>query len=371
MQEAYETRDPEMETEETEGEEGGSIKIAMISTQVYTVPPSRYGGLELVVWDLANALGKMGHDVTIVAPRGSKMPLNGDVFFTGIEGHTTEAQAYEVYKHELERFDIIHDHSWECRPYFYKRDVNPNVKVCHTSHGMQPYDIPPPVPRPNWICISQSHAFTFQESWGKPGKIPYVYNGINLDDYPLQEEKSDRFLFISRLSPFKGAHTAIDLAKKMDIKLDVAGGIFGCGPAYVSHIINECRADNITFHGQVTQEKKIDLYRNAKALILPLVPYANRSGTPEVWVEPFGLMFVEAMACGTPVITTYCGASSEIVDTECGFLCHGFEDMEFAVQEIDDVSPAACRARANLFSREIMADGYEKLYSRMLKDDEW
>lgn len=348
------------------------MKIAQISTQIYSVPPRKYGGLELVVWDLSKALADMGHEVLIIGPEGTKTPPNGKAHIGGPERtDLTEQQDIEIYqgyKDILKDYDIICDHSWSKRAINYKVE-HPNANVCFVHHGMSPYSRKPPINDLNWICISQSHAFAFSESWGID--CPYVHNGIDIDKYKFKEEKSDRFLFLSRIYPPKGAHVAIDLANEMKFNLDVVGGSFGDDPLYIEHIKRECeKSAYAVFHGEVSHEEKVDFLSNAKALISPLITYADRGRGIELWWEPCGLHIIEALASGTPVITTYNGGAKELVDDDSlvGALCHGLEDLRWAIQNINGIAhPFACRERAEtLFSREAMAEKYLSLYRRIL-----
>lgn len=356
------------------------MKVLLESTTFYPSPPPSYGGTEQVVWLLAEELNKLGHKVTVAAPKGSK-------FSQGIEhletvtpqfGAMQEDQAWPIVLNRLVdmqtgqpkgEFDVVHCNSFRMWPYMAAKD-HPSIKVCATIHWsmhwpmlaqIQQGQVPllPQVPKPNFICLSNAHALHTSALLGV--HVEYVHNGVDPEAYPLRKNKGDRYLFLGRIARFKGPHEAIALAEKHRFPLDVAGeDRFVGDPPYVHQVMNACRG-MAKYWGEVSQEKKLDLLQNAKAVILPYV-----------WPEPFGIVPLEANACGTPVIgIDYPGsAMREILkDGVNGFLCRTVEEMGEATKNVGDIKPEECRrwVEANFTSR-LMGERYVKLYEWVLKE---
>jgi glycosyltransferase involved in cell wall biosynthesis len=240
--------------------------------------------------------------------------------------------------------------------------THPNAKrlnICSTLHNQVNFTTPAPVKHMNLIGISSQQSLHASMVLGIP--VRYVYNGINLNQYDFNEHKSNRLLFLSRISKFKGAHEAIALAKQLHMPLDVAGeDVFVNDPPYVHSIMSSCTGD-VVYHGTVPDAIKKSLLSRARALILPLL-----------WDEPFGLVAIEALASGTPVIALRRGAMPEIlIDGKTGFLCNTIQEMKDAIEKIDDIKPNDCRASAERFTIEKMTENYVSMYRDILDGEEW
>lgn len=344
------------------------LRIALISTPFFTVPPKGYSGLEQIVWDLAEGLDNNSHEVTIFAPEGSQSTKHGHIVYTGKSVNTTnvnwfeeERKNYDIYKNIInsDKFDIVHGHTWFGFEYLLKIN-NPKLKITHTHHGGYSWESAPPFHEVNLIAISK-YMKLYTDQYFKQFNVNsnYVYNGINLDKYPYQESKNNFLLYVGRLSQFKQPHITIDLAERTNHKLDIVGGTFVDSIEYVKQLDERIKNNpNINIYKDVTHEFKIEKMQNAKALIFP-----SKMG------EPFGLVALEAMACGTPVIAFNDGAISEVViHNKTGFICNTFEDMIEAVKKIDTIKPEDCRKRAEEFSREFMAKNYENLYNKIITE---
>ena len=344
------------------------LKIALISTPFFGVPPPKYGGLELIVWDLACGLIKLGHKVVIFAPKGSQIPPKGFVYETGeplntvqVDWLKVEEDMWKIYKDKLCEFQIVHGMNWFGFEYASKEHYK-NVKFCHTHHGHISPDWwcknKPPF-KLNFITLSK-----FMQGAAKNVGIEsqYCYNGIDLDKYPYQERKGDRLLFVGRLDSFKRPHIAIEVAKKMNLGLDIVGGSFVADVNYMNSIKQQCDGSQIKLHLDATQEEKTRLYQNAKAVIFP-----SKMG------EPFGLVGIESLACGTPVIASNDGGIPEsIIDGKVGFICQSIEEMIEAVKRIDKISHIECHEWViENFSQEVMSQNYLKLYEKILSGEEW
>lgn len=310
-------------------------------------------------------LSRKGHTVTLVAPRGSRAPPNGELLETVDPSFNfqTETSAFGMYVERLNRldWDIVHDSSFMLHSYMAKMN-RPEIKLLATLHSHPASRNPPPVPKPNLICLSNNHAMMTSASLGVP--VKFVYNGIDIDYYPLVEEKGDRCLYLGRMARFKGPHIAVDLAERYRFLCDIVGeDRFVNDPPYVHSLMSSCRA-MARYWGEVSEAKKVELLSHAKALIFPAM-----------WQEPFGLTAVEAMACGTPVVALDypLSAISEIVeDGVNGFLCRTPEEMPKALERVGEIDPKKCRETVEKkFTSRIMAQAYESLYREILDGKEW
>jgi len=349
----------------------GKQKIVLVSSGVLPVPCPGYGGLEMVVADLAETLANGGHNVFVVAPTGStiadKHP-NISLMDCGPVNPNApewEQQAFTKYRPMMDSVDfngaIWHDHSWRKFTYLAKMQ-NPNLHVMSTLHGMLPYQKSPPVNKPCMAGISKSHADEVSAGLGIP--IRFVYNGINLDNYKFapKEGRNDRFLFLARMTAFKGAHVFIDAIKQIGAKGDLVGDDQMVeDQEYVMRLMKGCgEYPNVKYWGGVSRERASEFFKTAKAYVLPCSPN---------WREPFGLTVIEAMASGCPVVATPSGAIPELlVNGETGYLSPSLQDISSFLtdEKINAIDPQKCRERAEQFSRDKMCEGYEKLYEECL-----
>lgn len=344
------------------------MDIALISSPMLSCPPKEYGGLELIVWNLANGLTELGHKVVLFAPKGSKTPKNGFLFETpppqdkaDADWLGAEKNMWTVYDPLLDDFDIICAHNWFGMEYASKVR-KPDLKVCHVHHGGLSADwwnkSKPPF-KLNFIAISD-WMVTVYASQGVTARR--CYNGINIEDYPFQKDKGDRLLFVGRLDSFKRPMIAIEVAKKLNMGLDIVGGSFVQDVNYMKQVKHACDGTQIKLHRDAPHEKKVELYQNAKAVLFP-----SKMG------EPFGLIVPEANACGTPVIATPDGAIPEVLaDGETGFLCNTIDEIHKAVKKADTIDPKACRKRVEEnFTKEIMAKNYLEKYKEIIVGNEW
>lgn len=334
------------------------MKVALVSTEALVTPPKKYGGVELLVYDLCKGLTEKGIDVTLFACNGSSSPSGklAEVIEAGW-GRTGQCEEFERrivnMKHALKKFDVVHDNSHR------KPCWKVHKRVINTMHWKQS---PGQCHHKNVVAISEGLA-----NWLKPRnkgrKVKVVHHGCDLSKYGFKKDKSDRFLFLSAMTPAKGADVALSVAKDMNLKIDFAG----LGGSTSVMIEQESKINpNICHLGEVTEEQKISLYQNAKALIFP-------TGVHGDWQEPFGLVAIEAMSCGTPVITWNSGAMPEIVvNNQTGFICNNMEDLRNAIKNIDNIKQKDCRNRVEEnFTYQAMAKKYIKLYKKLLDGKSW
>jgi glycosyltransferase involved in cell wall biosynthesis len=271
-----------------------------------------------------------------------------------------ELQAYDTFRDKLEDLDILHGHNHFGFEYLGKIRCE-GLHVAHTHHNLSAswLNMFKPLFKLNLISISDWTRSVFAQQ-GLPSRR--CYNGVDLDRYQFRAEKGERFMFLGRISRGKAPHSAIKAAREAGIGLDVIGTpTFVDDANYVSEVKSMCDDKQVRFIGEVSQEEKIEYLQNAKGLLIP-----SQFG------EPFGLVSVEAMACGTPPIALDDGALKEIIlDGQTGFVCCSVDQMTRRIKEVGKIEPYACRERAKQFSREKMAEEYVKLYRAIISGKEW
>lgn len=353
------------------------MKVALISTEALKTPPTRYGGIESMVYDLCKGLTEAGIDTTLFACNDSKSP-SGKLVEVIEEGWGKTGQCEDFdrimvsMKEVIDNFDVVHDNS-HMKPCWKIHD-----RVLNTIHWRQH---PAQCNYNNVVAISELLA-----NWIRPlnleRDVKVVHHGCDLRKYcfgkdiskknngernreneEINEEKNDRFLFLSAMTQAKGADIALSIAKDMNLKIDFAG----LGGTLSEMIIQESKVNpNICYLGEVTEEQKIYLYQNAKGLIFP-------TGAHGDWEEPFGLVAIEAMSCGTPVITWNSGAMPEVVvHNRTGFICNSIEEMKNAIRNIDNIKYEDCRNHIEKnFTYQAMAEKYIELYKKLLNNECW
>jgi glycosyltransferase involved in cell wall biosynthesis len=309
----------------------------------------------------------LGHEVTLFAPKGSTAPPNGKLVEIGeayqscnVNWLKSELEAYDFFRDNLEDLDILHGHNWFGFEYLGKL-LNKDLNVTHTHHGLSVNSLEmfKSLFKLNLISISE---WTRQVFFQQGFSAKRCYNGVNLDVFSFQKEKSDRLMFLGRISPAKAPHLAVKAAREAGAKLDIVGSTtFVDDVDYVHEVKRLCDGDQIRFIGEVSQEDKIKYLQNARGLLIP-----SQFG------EPFGLISVEAMACGTVPIALDDGALREIIiDDQTGFICNSIEQMADRINELELIDTNTCRKRSMQFSREKMAQEYLKLYTSIINGQEW
>jgi len=328
----------------------------------FPVPPEAYGGTERVVALLADELVEAGHDVTLFASGDSHSRARVEsVFQTAPSewiGHTYWEMQHAVNAIRRSRdFDVLHDHTGLLG---LALGGLLDIPFCHTVHG--PLDGHPGrfyedvvslVPRAKLISISLNQR--------KPKEgLPWIANcpnALDLSVYPFRRKPGgDYLVFLGRMSPDKGAHRALAVALETGIPLKIAAK---CREPleirYFDEFVRPHLGDTIEYVGEVGHADKVELLMGARALIFPID-----------WEEPFGLVVIEAMACGTPVIATRRGAVPEIVEHgRTGVIVDKYRDMEDpAVLELaDSLDPDVLRREVEeRFSPEHMVANYIAAY---------
>ena len=349
-----------------------TLKIGIVVPPLLKTPPTGYGGLEVVAYDLCVALAKSGQDVTLIAPKGSY--AEGCKVIETIEAPEItecnwmqkEGEAFNLYKGELGKFDLIHDHSWHAFPYLARitEQFGKDLKICHTAHGHIDWNRAAVKPEVAPICLIGISAYMQMEFTTQGWPARYVYNGIDMTKYSYQKEKENRFVFVGRISKFKQPHLAIDAAVAAGVPVDIVGGSFVDDKMYLENIRKKCEMSGgmATLHLDASHEEKTKMVGRAKACMVP-----------SAFNEPFGLTAVESIAQGTPVIALDDGALSELITPKVGKVCGSNEAFIQAAKdfEIGNCDPVDCRQRAEYFSREKMAERYMKVYREVIEGPGW
>jgi glycosyltransferase involved in cell wall biosynthesis len=343
-----------------------ALRVAMLAPPWIPVPPPGYGGIEAVVDLLCEALVARGHDVTLFAAPGSRSvahlhpvleATHPDTIGSSLHESDHVAGAFDAIDEAGERgdpFDVIHDHSGFTALAMSSRVSAPMV---HTLHGPLVGETARFYRRhahkAHIVAISRS-----QIEHSPPGvrAAAVVPNPIAVDRWPFSTEKDEYLLWIGRMDPVKGAHRAIKAARIAGRPLVLAGPVqTGQADYFREQIEPHIDGTRIRYIGEVTGAPKQQLYARASALLMPIR-----------WDEPFGMVMIEALACGTPVIAFPEGAASEIVvDGHNGMLVADEAAMAGATTRLRSIDPLDCRESVrSRYDIAITADGYEAVYRR-------
>jgi glycosyltransferase involved in cell wall biosynthesis len=343
------------------------MRIAQIAPLWEQVPPPAYGGTELVVSLLTDELVRRGHEVTLFAAGDSQTLARLEscspqaLRSLGLDYEDSKARVYETLqlKKVFERaseFDLIHCHT-DVSAFPYVSFVK--TPTIHTTHGIIPDYLEPlwrDACRHNFVSISDSQR---RNDLGL-NYVATVYNGIKTDLFPFysQPDETPYLAFLGRMSPQKGPHLAIEIAKRSGRHLKMAGKIDAIDREFFEKEVKpHIDGKQIEFLGEANHEKKCKLLGGAVATLFPIT-----------WSEPFGLVMAESMAVGTPVIAIAMGSTQEVIEHgRTGFLCHDVAECVAALERIPEIDRHACRDRiiAN-FSVTKMVDGYEAVYQQLV-----
>jgi glycosyltransferase involved in cell wall biosynthesis len=346
------------------------MKIALLAPFEETVPPLKYGGIEVVVYNLAEELTKMGHAVTVLASGDSHtsaklakcVPKAIRTLRLARIPKTRVALNYQGLAKAIEiinngNFDIVHNHfGW---PLLLFENLI-NCPIVTTLHGT----LAEATEKLMYDQYRESFYISISDSQRRHGPnlnyLVTVYNGIDVDAFAYSAKPGSYLAFLGRISPEKGPAYAIEIAKKTSQKLIIAAKIDPVDEQYFTEFVEPLiDGDQISFIGEIDHQAKVDLLKNARALLSPLQ-----------WDEPFGLVNIEAMACGTPVVAINRGSMPEIiVNKKTGYLCSNIDEMIDSMSRINRISRAACRRHVEEnFSSKLMAERYLKAYERAINN---
>jgi glycosyltransferase involved in cell wall biosynthesis len=339
------------------------MRIAILSPVWFPVPPTGYGGIEWVVSLLADGLVDVGHEVTLFASGDSRTRATLVSAYDLAPSERIGTSFVEL-NHALlcfqraAEFDVINDHSGLVGAALTGAVATPAL---HTVHG--PLDgealpiyrrVAAVAPRLSLISLSLNQRRPAPD-------LPWIANcpnALDLDAYPVHPHRGDYLLFLGRLSPEKGAHRAIEIAKETGLPLKVAGKMREpLEREYFETMVRPNLAWGIEYLGEVSHEEKVELLQNARATLFPIA-----------WEEPFGLVMIESMACGTPVIATRRGAVPEVIEHgRSGIVVDDYREMAAALEAADSLDPMECRRYVEeRFSRDRMVADYLAAYERAI-----
>jgi glycosyltransferase involved in cell wall biosynthesis len=340
------------------------MRIGLIAPPWVPVPPPAYGGTEVVIDNLARGLQELGHEVRLFTVGESQCPVPTDFLYPkAIEpiGVTVPETAHVLAAYEsLADMDVIHDHTFLGPLISGLRGLR-RPPVVHTNHGPFTGETQPVLTEiakhASIVAISQSQADQ-AEAYGGAQIAGVIHHGIDLDLYKAGPGGGGYVIFIGRMSPDKGVHHAIRVAKKAGKRLVMSTKMREDNEiAYFEAEIKPLLDPGDEMPAEIPQERRIELLRGADAMLNPIT-----------WREPFGLVMAEALACGTPVLAFPNGAAPEIIEPgRTGFLCRDEGEMISAIDRVGQIDRSQCRRAAEQrFSLQRMASEHDRLYRRLL-----
>jgi glycosyltransferase involved in cell wall biosynthesis len=343
-------------------------RIAVLAPPWIPIPPPGYGGIEFVLALLCDALVDRGHDVELLCAPGSTSkarvrPILERPHPESIERSLFEADhvgtafgLIDAAAADGSPFELLHDH---CGFTTLAMADRIDVPVVHTVHGPFDQDTTPYYARHGRkgaiVCISNSQASMAPPEAGVDAVVP---NPIDVESWPLGLQKEEWLLWLGRIVPEKGPQRAIRVAKMANRPLILAGNVQpGHERFFATEIEPHIDGTNVRYVGEVGGARKQELFAKAYAFLMPIR-----------WPEPFGMVIVEALAAGTPVLAFRQGAAPEIVEHGVsGFLVDDEEEMAAMVPKAGELDPLRVRQSAQRFSPDRVAAGYESVFESVLQ----
>jgi glycosyltransferase involved in cell wall biosynthesis len=339
------------------------MRIAQVSPLYESVPPKLYGGTERVVSHLTEELVRIGHEVTLFASGDSVTSarlIAGCPRALRLDKRCVDPLAShfvmmeEVFR-RADEFDLIHFHIdylhfplsrrlglasvttlhgrldiADLQPLYREYCSMPLVSISNAQRG--------PLPECNWVGT--------------------VYHGLPLDLHVLQPKRGSYLAFLGRISPEKGCDRAIEIARRAGMKIKIAAKIDNADRTYFERVVKP-RFDqpHVEFIGEINESQKQDFLGNAHAVLFPID-----------WPEPFGLVMIESMSVGTPVIAFCCGSVPEVmIDGKTGFVVNDIDEAVEAVEKVGRLDRGECRAIfEERYSSRRMAHDYLKVYAQII-----
>ena len=341
------------------------MRILQVAPPWFTVPPERYGGTELVAAALTDGLVAAGHEVTLVASGGSRTAAQLHSVYdtppsTELGNVLVELPHVLAARRDAPGFDLVHDHTALGAAIGALGDGPPVVHTVHNAWTPPRCRLYREIAKDvHLVAISRDHASR------APTDVPLagtVHNGIDLDRYPFGDTAGAHLAWLGRAGPDKGADVAVEVARRTGLPLRMGIKVNEPDERRWWHdvLLPELEGHHVDVTLNATHHQKITLLRDALALVTPLS-----------WDEPFGLMMVEANACGTPVVVFARGAAPELVaDGETGVLVEPDDvaAMARAVEQAAGLDRRACRHHVEQhFSAGRMLAGYLQVYDQVLR----
>lgn len=362
-----------------------NMKIAQIAPPWFTIPPKNYGGTENVIYTLVEEQVAQGHDVTLYAPGDAKTSAKLVSFFprslsvSGVPWAAHLKAYYHLYKAvedvKKRHFDIVHTHlSSSSDMYLFPLMARLGTPHVMTLHSRFPFD------RVNDSWFGDADTLYLEWAQAMPmvtiseharAEIPYqlnfagvVYHGLSMEQFhPTRKAPQDFFVWLGRCTPEKGTHLAIEAAKAAGVRLVLAGTVDRNIPGsmrYFQEMVKpQLDQKQIRYIGPVNLKEKISLLSRARGFLNPIQ-----------WEEPFGMVMIEAMALGCPVISFPRGAAPELIeDGKSGFLVQDVDEMVSHMQHIEELDRQTVRKHVEEhFSAGVMAKNYQAVYERIIHD---
>jgi glycosyltransferase involved in cell wall biosynthesis len=346
------------------------LRIAMLAPPWIPVPPPGYGGIEAVVDLLCRELVRRGHRVTLFAAPGSRSPAEVVELLDRPHPDEIERSLYEAdhvarafawidaARRKGRPYDLVHDH---CGFVAFAMADRLSTPLVHTLHG--PFTAETAgfyghhAAKASVVAISHAQLAQAPPGLRVAGVVP---NPIDAREWPLVADKDEYLLWVGRMNAEKGPHRAIRAARLARLPLVLAGPIQpGQERFFDLEVAPHLDGRRIRYVGEVAGERKKRLFSRARALLMPIR-----------WPEPFGMVMLEAMVCGTPVIAFPEGAARELVAPGItGLLVHDEEEMAEACRMTADIDPGRCRdAVVERCDARVVAAGYEEVYRRVIDD---
>jgi glycosyltransferase involved in cell wall biosynthesis len=335
------------------------VRIGIVSTPWTALPPPAYGGIEGVVDRLARGYQAAGHEVLVAAPGDSTcpVPLVPDAPPADPDGiGLTEVELAHIVRsyRAMGDMDIVHDHTLIGPLY---RRWPPGIPVVHTIHG--PFrEFLKEAYRAMSTDVALVAISRHQASTADGVRVNRViHHGIDVEDVPVGDGAGGYFCFLGRMSPSKGVREAAQVARKAGVPLRIGAKLQDKGEReYFECAVAPLLGSDVEYLGELNMDEKYELLRGATAMLNPIQ-----------WAEPFGLVMLEALAAGTPVVTTPCGAAPEIVDDGVtGFIREDVDSLAAVLPEAGGLDRERCRAEARRrFSTECMVRHHLDMYAEL------
>jgi len=343
------------------------MRIAQVAPLYEAVPPGAYGGTERVIATLCDGLVARGHEVTLFAPETSETSAKLEAYGLPLRERLSREELVDLAPHlhlqmlaELYRrhdeFDLVHSHLdiW----------TMPFTAICSiptvlTMHGRLDLDflrdLLPRYASVPLVSISDDQRRAVADlglTWAAT-----VYNGLDFAAYDVPHDPDGYLGFVGRIAEEKGPVAAIEIARRSGLPLRMAAKVDPLDEDYYEQEVKPQMGPDVDFVGEIEESAKPAFYAGARATIFP-----------SDWPEPFGLVMIESLAAGTPVIALRRGSVPEVIeDGVTGFICDDVEGMVRATERIGEIDPEECRRHAARFSEEAMCRGYERVYERLVR----
>jgi glycosyltransferase involved in cell wall biosynthesis len=342
-----------------------NLKIAQIAPLYEAVPPKLYGGTERVVAWLTDALVDAGHDVTLfasaeaqtraelVSVRDQAIRLDPAILKSDLAAHMS--MLHDV-RRRMDEFDVLHFHVDMIQFPFFEDSASKTLTTLHGRLDLK--DLPGVYRRWNQFPLA-SISNDQRRPLRNANWMGTVHHGLPATLLPFNANpRGDYLAFLGRISPEKRVDRAIAIARRVGMPLKIAAKVDGQDKAYYEREIAPLLhgASDVTFVGEIGDAQKPEFLGNAAALLFPID-----------WPEPFGIVMIEAMACGTPVVAWRCGSVPEVIDEgQTGRIVDNEDDAVAATREVMRYDRAAVRAVfERRFTSAVMAERYVRLYSQL------